>query len=105
MVFFLKSRMGLYEAKGEFDIGKKRFTVKKGSRVSDSINKSPTFRGANMIEKYREEYVRENIVIKDVSFKSASTAACFVTGNSTNGHIAWKDKEGRTYRAILGDGK
>ena len=40
-------------------------------------------------------------VIKDVPFKSASTAANFVTGASTNGLTAWKDENGKTLKVIL----
>ena len=42
-------------------------------------------------------------VIKDVPFKSASTAANFVTGASTNGLTAWKDENGKTLKAILAE--
>ena len=37
------------------------------------------------------------------TFRSPSTAANFVTGNSTNGLLAWKDENGRTLKEILND--
>lgn len=102
MKVFLKSRKGLFDAKGEFDFDKKIFTVLKGSKVSIGINNSPKFRGAKTIEKYRNECVKDSVVIKTISFKSPSTAANFVTGNSTNGYLAWKDKMGRPLKEIIG---
>ena len=41
------------------------------------------------------------VLQKDMVFKSASTAANFVTGSSTNGLTAWKDKDGRTIKEII----
>ena len=35
---------------------------------------------------------------KDAHFTSASTAASFVTGASTNGMTAWKTKGGKTLK-------
>jgi hypothetical protein len=49
----------------------------------------------------RETNVKDGKVIKDVCFKSASTAANFVTGSSTNGMLAWKDKDGNNLKEIL----
>lgn len=37
----------------------------------------------------------------EVTFKSASTAAIFVTGGSTNGLTAWKTKEGKTIKEAI----
>jgi hypothetical protein len=37
-------------------------------------------------------------VKEDVIFKSASTAANFVTGSSTNGLTSWKTEEGKAIR-------
>lgn len=41
------------------------------------------------------------LLIKDVTFKSASTAANFVTGTSTNGLKVWKDKKGTTLKELI----
>ncbi|EFA23833.1 hypothetical protein BIFGAL_02942 [Bifidobacterium gallicum DSM 20093 = LMG 11596] len=43
------------------------------------------------------------MVSKDVHFKSASTAANFVTGASTNGMAAWKTKDGKSIKDALVD--
>ena len=87
-----------------FDKNTQSFIVKKGSRVSTEIHRSKTFRGANSIEKYRSRYVKDNVVLTDVSFKSSSTAANFVTGSSTNGKTAWKNKNGVALGKILEGG-
>jgi hypothetical protein len=55
--------------------------------------------------KYREEYCDGMTVKKDVVFKSASTAANFVTGRSTTDHNLekqrWKNAEGPTDGIIV----
>ena len=80
-------------ATGDYNPDTKECVVKKGSKVSVGVAHSEKFRGANTIEKYRAEYVKDGIVSKDVHFKSASAAANFVTGTSTNGMTAWKTHE------------
>ncbi len=85
---------------GEYDLASKRLTVLKGSQVSDSISYTKKFRGTGTIEKNRINVVKDSVVIEDISFMSASTAANFVTGSSTNGLIAWKDDKGRTLKEI-----
>ena len=76
------------------------FTVLKGSKVSSTIAKSAKFRGSRSIEKSRAETVADQIVTKDVVFKSASTSANFVTGASTNGMEAWKDEKGVSLKEL-----
>ncbi len=77
------------------------FTVQKGSIVSTTIAHSEKFRGAKSIEKSRKDTVKENVVIKNISFKSASTAANYVTGASTNGLEAWKDENGVSLKELI----
>lgn len=101
MDVYLKRRNGSTDAKGVFDPETKSLTVLKGSIVSETVAHTEKFRGANTIEKYREQYVKGNKVKGDVFFKSASTAANFVTGSSTNGLTAWKDAEGRSIKEIM----
>lgn len=103
MTLYLIRKKNNISAIGEYDFATKRFTVLKGSRVSDSIAYTDNFRGASTIEKYRANAVVDNLVIEDITFKSASTAANFVTGSSTNGLIAWKDENGRTLKEITGE--
>ena len=100
MTLYLVRKKNEVSAIGEYDPTNKRLTVLKGSRVSDSIAYTEKFRGAGSIEKYRLSAVKDGIVIADIEFKSASSAANFVTGSSTNGLIAWKDDKGRTLKAI-----
>ncbi|MEE3486805.1 MAG: DUF4357 domain-containing protein [Bulleidia sp.] len=101
MKVFLKRRNSKIEAVGEYDPDSKKFIVKKGTVVSDEVAHSEKFRGANTIEKYRAEYVKDGVVTKDVIFKSASTAANFVTGASTNGLTAWKSEDGIPLKELL----
>lgn len=103
MKLYIKRIKNGVDAVAEFDKTAGTVTVLKGSRVSVSIAHSEKFRGAKAIEKYRTEYVEDGVVVKDAVFKSSSTAANFVTGTSTNGLTAWKDKGGKTLKGILAD--
>ncbi len=103
MKIYLIKKKNSISANGKYNPTTKQLTVLKGSRVSDFISYTEKFRGANSIEKNRTNTVKERLVVKDITFKSASTAANFVTGNSTNGLIAWKDKNGRTLKEITED--
>ena len=78
------------------------FIVESGSIVSEAINHNSSFRGAKAIEKARGNgVVVGRVVTRDIAFKSASTAANFVTGSSTNGLTAWKDSNGKTIKDII----
>ena len=88
------------KATGEYDIKTNALTVYKGSQVSPKVNHSETFRGA-VVERLRSEHVKNGIVVNNVSFKSPSTAANFVTGCSSDGLIRWKDKSGRTLKELI----
>ena len=103
MKFYLKNRKGTFNAIADYNEKTKKFIVLKGSHVNKHICNSPKFRGANTVAKLREEYVNIDVVIKEVEFKSPSTAANFVTGSSTNGCIAWKDEHNNTFNDIFGD--
>lgn len=87
-------------AVAEYDKETGTITVLKGSKLSEKIAYTEKFRGAKSIEKARDGLVQDGILTKDVAFKSASTAANFVTGASTNGLIAWKDSDGKTLKTI-----
>ena len=101
MELFLKRKDA--EAIGDYSPDTGSFIVKAGSRVSADISLSRTFRGSDSVEKYRSLYVNNGIVSCDVVFKSASTAANFVTGKSTNGLVVWKDIHGTTLKELLKD--
>lgn len=104
MQVYINSKKSNIDAIGEFNINTRELLVLKGSKVSDSIAYSEKFRGAKSIEKQRNGKIKNNILIENISFKSPSTAANFVTGRSTNGLIAWKNKEGKTIKIILNEG-
>jgi len=98
MRVYIRRNKGNIDAVGEYDVHTKKLIVLKGSRVSEKVAHSETFRGAKSIEKARQLYVVDNRVKENVCFKSASTAANFVTGVSTNGLKAWKDENGLTIK-------
>jgi hypothetical protein len=102
MELFLRTRAGV-NATGDYDPISKTLTVKKGSIVSPDVHTTGKFRSANSVRKYRELYCDGIVTKEDVVFKSASTAANFVTGRSTNGLIAWKDKDGRILKSLIED--
>lgn len=67
-------------------------TLKKGGTIALEHGNSLS----GKVKKMREnpEYVDENgTLIKDVHFKSVSTAACFVTGTMSNGFKVWRNKK------------
>ena len=99
MKLYLKRKYA--DAIAEYDLETGSIVVKKGSLVSDDISYTEKFRGAFTIEKYRAQYVKDGVVVKDASFKSPSTAANFVTGRSTNGLTAWKDEKGEYLRKTI----
>ena len=105
MKLYIKRKNKTIEAVAEYDLKNGSVTVLKGSTVSATIAYSKKFRGAKSIEKSRSEYVENGVVIKDAYFKSASTAANFVTGSSTNGLTAWKSENGNTLQSILKEGQ
>lgn len=101
MKVFLKRRNSVVDAIGEYNMQTKECIVLKGSIVSDKIAYSEKFRGAASIEKSREGKIKNSKVVEDVLFKSASTAANFVTGASTNGLVAWKDENGKSLKELI----
>lgn len=102
MKVFLRTKSGA-NAVGEFDLQTKALVVKKGSIVSQDVHSSEKFRGTRTIEKYRAQYCDGFVTNEDVAFKSASTAANFVTGRSTNGLTTWKDGDGRTLKSLISE--
>ena len=101
MKVFIKRAKTNIDATGEFNTQNGHLTVLEGSKLSEHIAYSDKFRGAKTIERYREGVVVNGILKQNVEFKSASTAANFVTGSSTNGLTAWKTEDGTQLRDIL----
>lgn len=92
-VRLVSKRMNLL-AYGEYVPETGELTVFAGSTVSDGISASKTFRGKKSIEKAREGRVNGNVLSENVTFKSPSTAANFITGGSSNGMRLWKTEDG-----------
>lgn len=101
MKLYIKRKKGNIDAVCEYNPGTKRYLVLAKSKVSDTISYSEKFRGSKSIEKSRLGIVENGFVLSDVEFKSASTAANFVCGSSTNGLIAWKDETGKSLKILL----
>lgn len=101
MRLYIKRKKGNIDAVCEYNLTTKRFLVLAQSKVSDTISYSDTFRGAKAIEKSRCSTIENGVLVSDVEFKSASTAANFVCGSSTNGLLAWKDESGKSLKLIL----
>lgn len=96
----IKRKDGKAEAYGIYEDGK--ITVKKGSRIkkdSDSVMK-----GYGDAKRARADnsVVDENgVVLKDITFNSASMAAVFVMGTSTNGLKVWKTEKNEKLEEVI----
>jgi len=102
MRVYLANKNGRYDATADYSEQDKSVTVLKGSKVSTDIAHSEKFRGSKSIASRREGNVSaENVVLHDIRFSSFSTAANFVTGRSTNGLLAWRDKNGKTVKELF----
>lgn len=101
MKVFIKARKNGYDASGEYNTATKELTLLKGSIVCEKVNSSDNFNRNHHIEKLRNEITKNNVVIKDYVFSSASTAANFVTGSSTNGMTRWKTESGKSIKEVL----
>lgn len=102
MKLYLKTKSGA-DAVGEYDPVTKTMVVRKGSVIAPDVHTDGKFRSANSVLKYREQYCDGLKTKQDVVFKSASTAANFVTGRSTNGLIKWKNGDGVILRLLLSE--
>ena len=102
MELYLKTKAGA-NAVGEYDLITKTMVVRKGSIVAPGVHTDGKFRSANSVIKYREQYCDGLKVKQDVMFKSASTAANFVTVRSTNGLVKWKNSDGVILKSLLSE--
>lgn len=102
MEVFLSNRKGTVNAKGIYNEKEGSLIVCKGSIISTEIA-GGTFRSADTVKRLRNnvEIVKGNKVVNDVVFKSPSSAANFVTGTSTNGLQAWKNKDRISLKKLL----
>jgi len=101
-VFLIKSRSGVF-AEGDYNLEKGSLIVKAGAKVSKDVRDYKNLSAHKTIDA-RKNIVKDNVLMEDVEFKSASGAAVFVTGRSTNGLIAWKDENRCTLNEILSKG-
>lgn len=101
MKVFIKRVKSNIDATGEFNTQNGHITVLEGSKLSERVASSEKFRGSKSIKRYREGIVVDGILKQNVEFNSASTAANFVTGNSTNGLKTWKTEEGIRLKDII----
>lgn len=97
----IKGKGNSYCSNGIYDKGK--ILVKKDSKINLKDN---VFE--HMTKEARKARTDKNIVddtgkvLKDVWFNSASSAAQFVTGNSTNGMRQWKTiAEGKSLNSVV----
>lgn len=106
MKLYMKRKNKSVDAIMDHSVEDGQFVVLKGSKVAELLSNSTTFRGFDSVKKSRGNgVVIDGIVQQDMVFKSASTAANFVTGTSTNGLIAWKNEDGVTLKEILQKGE
>lgn len=101
MKLYLKSKRNLFDAVGEYYPDEKKFIIKKSSVVNKNIASSESFKASKTIATQRKDVINDGKTVKDLIFKSPSTAANFVTGSSTNGLVAWKDKNGIKLKELL----
>lgn len=88
---FTKGRNG-YDAVGSYD--GKGVTVKRGSVISkETVAKVNPIVSKLSVDKTIVS--SDFVVLKDIKFRSPSTAATFVTGNISNGMRVWKVEDGK----------
>ncbi len=98
MLLFLKRSRNICDATCELKDG--MFIVKKGSLISKNDSYDKMTKEART---YRddEKIVKDYITQKDLTFKSSTSAAQFVTGQSVNGSKAWRDEKGNKLADLI----
>ena len=92
IVVIANGRNMRYDAVGMYD--GKGLTVLKGSRISATVASKMNPVAVKL--RARKDTVDDGFVLqRDVTFRSASTAASFVTGSISNGMRVWKLKDGK----------
>lgn len=89
-----------YDAKGEYKDGK--VIVKKGSKIAQVLKDN--FRPYSYVVSLRNDNTvvdEKGYIKKNVEFPSASGAAQFVSGRSTDGLMAWKISRGVNLKSVL----
>lgn len=89
----LKSRGSGHFANGIYDTDDKSLTVLQGSKIALELSFNAITAKALQARKDTDIVDANGNVLIDVCFPSASTAAQFVTGRSSNGLIAWRPND------------
>lgn len=89
MKVYIKRTSDGIAASGVYNEESKQITVDKGSIVCRRFSEKYY---NEKLEKLRERVVDNAKLLEDITFKSPSTAACFVLGRSANGWVEWKDE-------------
>lgn len=74
-----------------------KWVLKSGSPLQENVTN-------HRVQKHREIHaaeIRNNSTVRDISFQSPSTAASFVSGNSRNGRVAWRDAQGTSLGELI----
>lgn len=94
------------ELKGSFDSETREVVINAGSTYSKDVTNSFYKHLLNLRQEILKKYCKNGVVIKNISFKSASTAAGVLCGSSINGIDFFKDiKTGKTLKELAGNGR
>lgn len=94
------SRKNLYNAVAQYNDGK--VVVLKGSRINIAF--SSNYQPPNYAKRVLDDKSvvgDDGVLLKNVTFKTLSSAATFVTGSIANGMLTWKTKDGKPVRLTI----
>ena len=101
---FMKNQKGSSEYNAQAEYYGDKIIVLKGSKINNKTTTSATFKLNSIAQSMRDTknlIDKNNVLLKDVEFKSASTAGQFVCGYSVSGMTSWRDEKKRTLKDIL----
>lgn len=82
-------------------LNKEGFTILKGSKIVNKISPSISKSLLKAVELGRsQEYVNNDVFVKDYTCKSPSMAATIILGINTNGRKAWKNENGKSMKEL-----
>lgn len=77
------------------------FTILKGSKIVNKISPSISKSLLKAVEVGRsQEYVNNDVFVKDYTCKSPSMAATIILGINTNGRRSWKNENGKSMKEL-----
>ena len=88
MKVILKSRNNKHFATAEYDGS--MLTILPESRINLTISYDAISESVKEYRNNRDLVSADGVVLKEITFKSPSSAAQFITGRSVNGYIAWR---------------